>query len=300
MDPTRAALASLIDYAGLFPPAALDLAGVVSNHLRYLRSPERWLLGRLIVPRARLDGLEALLRKAGADAAAGQALPWTISVLAAPDDPALDTLGGEVARFNERLHADGAAVVAIELAVRTDADIDRAARQLPERYERYLELPLDGRLPDLVRATALAGCYAKVRTGGVTAETFPSPAALARFIALCTEHEVPFKATAGLHHPFRGSYPLTYEPQSLRATMHGFMNLVMASALLYAGRIGEETAAAILASGGPFTLEENGIRWGSHLASGLELSFSRAHLFRSVGSCSFEDGLGDLRRAGWI
>jgi len=300
MTPNRAALTSLVDYAGLFPPAALDLSRVVSNHLRYLRSPERWLLGRLIVPRTRLDELDARLTHAGGEAAAGQALPWTISVLASVDDEALDALGDQVARFNERQPRQGAAVVAVELAVRSVEEIDRAARLVPDRYERYVEVPLDDRLPDLIRAAALAGCYAKVRAGGITADAFPDPAALARFMTLCALHEVPFKATAGLHHPFRGSYPLTYEPQSLCATMHGFLNLAVASALLYTGRIGEAETAAILESGEEFPLADKGIRWQSHRVGGEELSFSRAHLFRSVGSCSFEDAVGDLRRARWI
>lgn len=299
MNPTRAALASLIDYAGLFPPASLDLADVVSNHLRYLRSPDRWLLGRLIVPAARLDELADLLLGA-ADPSAGQAFPWTISVLAAVNDSGLDALGDRVARFNERLQPRGAAVVAVELAAGAAGDIERIARIVPDRYERYLELPLDERLPDLVRAAGDAGCYAKVRTGGVTAEAFPSPAALARFMALCAEGEVPFKATAGLHHPFRGSYPLTYEPQSLTATMHGFVNVVLAAALLHAGHIEEDEVAAILAAARPFAFGHEAISWGKYRISGIDLSFSRAHLLRSVGSCSFEDPVADLRRAGWI
>ena len=300
MNPNRAALTSLVDYAGLFPPAALDLSRVVANHLRSLRSPDRWLLGRLIVPRTRLDELDALLRDAGEEAAAGQALPWTISVLTSMEDDSLDALGDQVARFNERQRRQGAAVVAVELAVRSVEEIDRAARLVPDRYERYAEIPLDERLPDLIRAAALAGCYAKVRAGGITADVFPAPAALARFMTLCAVHEVPFKATAGLHHPFRGSYPLTYEPQSLCATMHGFLNLVVASALLYTGRIGEAETAAILGSEEDFALADEGIRWHSHRVSAEELSFSRAHLFRSVGSCSFEDAVADLRRARWI
>ena len=37
----HAALADFIDYAGLFPPAGLDLQTTVANHDRYARSPER-------------------------------------------------------------------------------------------------------------------------------------------------------------------------------------------------------------------------------------------------------------------
>jgi len=34
---------------------------------------------------------------------------------------------------------------------------------------------------------------------------------------------VPFKATAGLHHPLRCIHPLTHEPNSPAAAMHGFL-----------------------------------------------------------------------------
>ncbi|HXE79109.1 MAG TPA: hypothetical protein VNK41_00015 [Vicinamibacterales bacterium] len=300
MNPVRAALGSLIDYAGLFPPAALDLPAVVDNHLRYLQSPERWLLGRLIVPRARLDDLVRLLRGPQHGASEHQPAPWTISVLARLDDGALDSLGDDIASANEQLRPERAAVVAVEIAVRTAGDIERTATVIPDRYERYVELPLDADLPGLVRAAARAGCYAKARAGGVTAEAFPSPGALARFMALCAAHEVPFKATAGLHHPFKGSYPLTYEPQSLCAVMHGFVPIVFASALLYRRRTDEAGAAAILSSSEPFVLRDEAIRWGSFEVSGMDLSFARAHLFRSVGSCSFEEAVGDLRRERWI
>jgi hypothetical protein len=54
-----------------------------------------------------------------------------------------------------------------------------------------------------------AGAFAKARTGGVTPDLFPSPARLMDFLRAALDEEVRFKATAGLHHPLRGSYPLT-------------------------------------------------------------------------------------------
>src|SRR5690606_4902599 len=40
----------LIDYAGLFPPAALPLAEVVARYGAYRRAATGWMLGRLVVP----------------------------------------------------------------------------------------------------------------------------------------------------------------------------------------------------------------------------------------------------------
>ena len=47
-------LTDLIDYAGLFPPAALPLSTVLENYSTYLDSPDRWMLNRLVLPAAKL------------------------------------------------------------------------------------------------------------------------------------------------------------------------------------------------------------------------------------------------------
>ena len=56
----HALLANLIDYAGLYPPASLELPAVLENYEAYLASPESWMLNRLVLPAAKLT--EAHLR----------------------------------------------------------------------------------------------------------------------------------------------------------------------------------------------------------------------------------------------
>ena len=55
----RALLEGVFDYAGLFPPAKLGMAETVSNYATYLAGEHSWMLGRLIVPVARLDEFES-------------------------------------------------------------------------------------------------------------------------------------------------------------------------------------------------------------------------------------------------
>ena len=56
-------LAGLIDYAGLFPPASLDMRSAVGNYLDYRRGSRAGVLGRFVVS---LDRLGEMRSAAGA------------------------------------------------------------------------------------------------------------------------------------------------------------------------------------------------------------------------------------------
>lgn len=51
----HALLEHLIDYAGLFPPAALTMQDAVRNYARYRDGELAWALGRFVVPQARVS-----------------------------------------------------------------------------------------------------------------------------------------------------------------------------------------------------------------------------------------------------
>ena len=48
----HALLSGLIDYAGLFPPASLDLPAAMRNYAAYRAGAHAWMLGRFVVPAA--------------------------------------------------------------------------------------------------------------------------------------------------------------------------------------------------------------------------------------------------------
>ena len=50
----------LIDYAGLFPPASLDLTSALDEYGAYLPSADSWMLGRFIIPAVDLSKLPIL------------------------------------------------------------------------------------------------------------------------------------------------------------------------------------------------------------------------------------------------
>lgn len=299
-------LSRAIDYAGLFPPAQLDMPGAVAEYTSYLDSADSWALGRFVVPVARLDELAAEATAAqslAAGSSAGSRSAHGLSVVLGADVAAGC---GSVLAYNAAHDADGeqwwAHVEAVELRAATSDAIADAMRLIPgDAFERYVEIPITADPTGLVRAVGAAHAFAKVRTGGTTADAFPASTDLARFLASCVAEGVSFKATAGLHHPLRGDYPLTYEPGSSTGRMYGFLNVFLATAVLRAG-LGETVAREILEEhdASSLTFDEAGVAWRGHRLSASQLADARALAIRSFGSCSFREPVDDLTALGML
>jgi hypothetical protein len=289
---TTALLANLVDYAGLFPPASLCMAACAANYDSYLRSQWNWVLGRLIVPVARLAEFEDALSKL--PNLGTRSVVWRLSVLSGSDVTA------DVARiheFNARMaNASGraAAIESIELKVSSVADINRVSDIVPRDLETYFEIPLPGG-SECVAAIARIGRRAKIRTGGETSEKFPSAADVVDFIGYCAASSVPFKATAGLHHPLRSVHRFTYEAESPSGIMHGFLNLFLCAAFLRKG-MDSHLAVQLLEERlpGVFSFDSEGISWRTNRLTREEIAEARQEFAVSFGSCSFMEPVEDL------
>lgn len=288
----RALLEGIIDYAGLFPPAKLDMEPTVGNYARYLAGPDSWMLGRLAVPVARLDEFE---RCAGDLLPRGEGVePWRITAIGpAAGEPGLEADLERIAAFNET-HASPAAGLAainvIELRARSAAAIEEALGRIPDDLFPFFELAID-RDPRGALA-ALSGCDAgaKVRTGGMTPDKYPSPADLARFIAACAAAGLPFKATAALHHPVR------HRNDTVGCDEFGFLGVFVAAALLHNARIGPGGVEGVLNERSHEAFAFDGVlRYGGHELDADALHDARRRFAISIGSCSFEEPLDHLR-----
>ena len=153
----------------------------------------------------------------------------------------------------------------------------------------------------LIRAIRGVGARAKVRTGGTTPDAFPSSDALVRFLAACVDEGVSFKATAGLHHPLRGDYQLTYAVDSALGTMYGFLNLFLAAAILHAGG-SVATAREILEERSPNALQlrDGRVTWRGIDFTNAQLVETRRLAMMSFGACSFREPLDDLAALGML
>jgi hypothetical protein len=227
-----ALFAALIDYASLFPPAQLPMPAAVHNYAHYQDIPFSWIVGRFIVPASRLEEFE---REATSYLPLpGSSAVWRLSLLSA--DPARDVK--QLDDFN-RTHS-GALFDSIEIKADSAAEIAAAGKAIPRSLRLYCEIPPIGETDPLIAAIGKAGARAKVRCGGVSADAFPSADRVAGFLCACHADGVGFKATAGLHHPLRGIYPFTFELDSQKGLMQGFLNVSLAAAWVRVGMSGGE------------------------------------------------------------
>jgi hypothetical protein len=303
----RTLLAGAIDYAGLFPPAKLSMEEAVTNYDAYLRSPDAWALGRFVVPVARLTEFAEVSSHRWPRGETG--VPWRVSALLSGEE--LEAEIEQVAAFNtkhgrsggiiEDGERGGAWIDTVELRCDRPDRVTRAEIVIPHFLETYIEVPITGDPEALVRAIADSGLKAKIRTGGVTADAFPSAAQIARFLSCCLACRVAFKATAGLHHPLRSEYPLTYDAGAPSGTMFGYLNVFLAAALL---RAGESEAIAVQ------VLEERdvramrvtpaGIEWRARALSSDALRAVHSDFARAFGSCSFTEPIEEARAMGLL
>jgi len=282
-----ALMAGTVDYAGLFPPAALSMAEAAAEYAAALAGPDAWLLGRFVVPAGRLAELSAV-RAAVADPSP----QWRISAIVADES---DADVDSIAAFNVAA-PEHAMVDAIESKPQRLAGIDWLADRAAGRFDVYVEVGADVDPELWLARVASSRLRAKIRTGGITAAAFPQPATVLAFLAAALRAGVRVKATAGLHHAVRGSYRLTYESDAALAPMYGYLNVLLAAAALRAGWPAA-VAEQVLLSTDPTSLHfrDAAVRWGAVEFSTELLSETRSQHLVSFGSCSFLEPVAELR-----
>ncbi|MGB0124599.1 MAG: hypothetical protein WA419_12575 [Silvibacterium sp.] len=290
MTAIRVLMRDLVDYAGLFPPASLDMVSAVRRYREYLTGKNRWALGRFVVPASRLGEFSAAFE----EVCCGEREPvWPLSVL----------LSGDAAKDAVAMNALARGPVSldcVEMKTASPAQTELLLKGLQSGPMAYVEFA-PGSAAEFLAVLARFGARAKIRTGGVTAEAFPSAEMVAEFLAACAREQVAFKATAGLHHAVRGAYRLTYEPESAVATMHGFVNVFLAAVLAYRrvevraliATVEEKDASA-------FVFGEDNVRWHGFDAGVDEIEAVRREFAISYGSCSFTEPIEEAKANGWL
>jgi hypothetical protein len=292
----RALLARAIDYAGMFPPCTLALEPALKNQAEYVRSADSWMLSTFVLPVAKFSEAAQLVSQFD------KHHQLRLSALGAKTENAKDFFtelknAAETIRSFQKEHVDPAPVVQLEMFLPQDVDLAKlseAAAVLPGdlKVQTFWETPAElaeKTITLIARAKQPAFGY-KLRTGGVTADAFPSSVQIARAILASTKQHVPIKFTAGLHHPVRKFR------DEVKTEMHGFLNVLGAGVLSAEHQWDEAQTIEMLEDqrAGSFEFHDTVFAWGEWEVT-LDRIKARRKFVTSFGSCSFDEPREDLR-----
>jgi hypothetical protein len=299
----RSLLAGTIDYAGLFPPAELPLESALENHAQYVRSDESWMLNSFVLPAAQFPAASACFSRFDPEH------PLRISALGAKTQ--------NIAEFSAKLaatveairqlqteHRVEISVVQLEIPVPADCDLGLLKALHNATVKLGLRVFCEAPPAEAERTIALlaqdnttrhAPLGFKLRTGGVSADAFPSADQIARALVAASRDHVPIKFTAGLHHPVRQFRT------EVNTKMYGFLNVLGAGILAAEHGWDEATTVQMLEDEHPksFVFEGDSFAWREWKIT-TDAIRSHREVITSFGSCSFDEPRDDLRALGLL
>lgn len=293
----RALLAHSIDYAGMFPPCSLNLEPALKNQAEYVRSPDAWMLASFVLAVGQFDAAKQILSQFDAQhplrvAALGPKTANAEAFLEALDD------ADAAIRSLSRHNVDLISISHLEMFLPQDVDLAslKEARSILGDLPVFWEAP-----PETAEQTiaALAEFNSdadsatfgyKLRTGGVTADAFPTSMQIAKALVTPATHQLPIKFTAGLHHPLR-----QYRDE-VQTKMHGFLNVLGGAVLAAEHRWDAKQTAIMLEDENvdSFSFTDDFFAWREWQIETKRLQYRRQFVV-SFGSCSFDEPRDDLR-----
>ena len=305
----RNLLEGSIDYAGLFPPANLQIERAAQIFSTDKQGLYQAYLRHFVLPAKRINDFDSLR---------GNVLDqqWTLSILIGEGDTLHDWQASveDAIRFiggDGRGKSDPICALEIALPKSIAADecsfsqaIDAIELQITKTQLAGSDLFFETTTDSHRRVLAHVLCERqggasvvglKLRTGGIAQNQFPSVNQLSECVQLCHMLKIPWKATAGLHHPLPCVCPQT----GLR--MHGFLNLFFAVVLLEASLIDAEHLDDLLTDCNweHFTFTDASMEWMG-ISANLDQIQSGRKRFISFGSCSFSEPIEDLVTLGLL
>ena len=295
-------LANSLEYAGMFPPCSLALEPALQNHAQYVRSSEAWMLNTFVLPIEQFDAAKQLLslfdpahllrvaalgpKTANADAF----LDALEEANAATRSLSRYDVGLMAIRHLEMFLPQDVDLAALKEARATIGDLPVFWEAPPDRAEQTIALLAEHNSDE----DAATFGY-KLRTGGVTADAFPTSAQIASALVTPATHQLPIKFTAGLHHPIRQFR------DEVKTKMQGFLNVLGAAVLAAEHRWDAKQAATMLEdeNEASFSFGEDFFAWREWKID-VERVRYRRRFVASFGSCSFDEPREDLRALGFL
>jgi len=298
----RALLARAIDYAGMFPPCQLELEPSLKNQAQYLGTADAWMISTFVLPVGQFGGAKQFLTEFD------PLHPLQVSALGPKTENA--------SAFREALVKTDAAIRSLsthnvdlvsvsQLEMFLPHDVDSRllseARSILGSLPAFWEAP-PSRAEQAISLVAELNSNAdlptfgyKLRSGGVTADAFPTSAQIAQALVTPVTHQVPIKFTAGLHHPLR-----QYR-EEVQTKMHGFLNVIGAAVLAAEYKWDAPQAVVMLddENADSFSFTDEFFAWREW---GIDIKRlqDRRKFVTSFGSCSFDEPREDLRALGFL
>lgn len=257
------------------------------------------MLGSFVLPIAKFDEAKNYLSQFDPKH------PLRISALGAKPESASafrETLIGYMRAMRELVKSRSAVLSITQLEMPLPSDVDAAlildARSILEGLPVFWETPADAAertIALLAENDSDKTLGFKLRTGGVTADAFPTSAQIARALVAAAKCSVPIKFTAGLHHPLR------MFRSEVETKMHGFMNVLGAGVFAAEHKWDEEKTVAMLEDEdvSNFSFAEDSFAWRESKVATGQIKTHRK-LISSFGSCSFEEPRQDLRALNFL
>jgi hypothetical protein len=293
----RALLEHSIDYAGMFPPCSHELGPALTNQARYVRLDDSWMLNAFVLPVGQFDAAKQFLPQFD------PTHPLRISALGPKTESATafcDALVETDAaiRSLSAHNVDLVSISQLEMFLPDDVDssVLNEARAMVGSLPVFWEAPAE-RAERTIALLAEHNSNAehstfgyKMRTGGVTADAFPTSAQIAPALVTPATHQVPIKFTAGLHHPLR-----QYR-EEVQTKMHGFLNVLGAAVLAAEHKWDAAQTASMLDDEdvSSFRFDDEFFTWRDWQID-LERLKDRRRFVTTFGSCSFDEPREDLR-----
>jgi len=296
-------LEKLIDYAGLFPPAKLEIEPAINNYLEIIKSRDRWIISQFIIPISRLNEISTDLMKNYS-----KEFPLTLSLISTD-------LCNEIIIVNDFLNKYGSSskfignessILDLSTFSQYLLNVHQICKKQNLHIVSFYEVgPSDNWIEEMNEAVSKISRFNaeygenigfKLRCGGVEAHMFPPAEDIAYAILACIQAGISMKFTAGLHHPIR------HYNESVKTKMYGFFNIFIAGMIAHKFNVGIDILIHILLEEIPenFKFDENGLSWKDYSISNIEIQKYRRDFFISYGSCSFDEPLEDLQQLGLL
>lgn len=307
-------LHNIIDYAGLFPPASLNLEESFGNFIKYHSGTHSWMLSKFICPFKKTSELSML------PAFRGSEQKIRLSLLASQSsktDDFLQVFANDILNFRNlpgEFHNNSTFETIeikfpdelIQKGSKNEMQIflDRLTETVKEHFNHrifiFCELPLIGdftyNMNHAVQAISMhnerfGDAGFKLRTGGTDRSDIPMPEIVVSTIRHSLVQNVTLKFTAGMHHPIR------HHDKNLNAMMHGFINVFGAGILAFRHTISDRELREMICdeNSSNFVFSEDTFQWREWISDTEEIHGARNRLVLSFGSCSFDEPVEDLQ-----